>query len=106
MKWEHYRELSPEKKEEYQFRFGVKPHINIWGFYLLLIVFIQTSLLVLMMYFLAVKDVAFASVKADAELLFQRSLVLSRFGLWLALPIVIVDVLSLQIGRASCRERV
>ena len=81
MKWDNFKKLTNELKEEYMFIFGKRPEPNFSSFMLLITNFVLIIFMVTMMYYMMIKDAAFAKVLLQVETMFFDVMKLSKYSL-------------------------
>jgi hypothetical protein len=101
MKYEQYKLLSTELKEEYMFKFGRRPILMIQGLFNTIIIFCLCFILLVITYSMSVNNVAFLEVKTQLEIIFKNLVQLMRtisyvfifYAIW-----IIIEFLSFYIG--------
>ena len=72
MKYEEYKQLSPNLKEEYNFKYKQKPGLMLQGLYNTITIFALTFIILALLYSMALKDDKMASVLPALEIIFTN----------------------------------
>lgn len=101
MKYEQYKLLNTNQKEEYMFKFGRRPILMIQGLFNTIIIFCLCFILLVITYSMAINNVAFSEVKIQIETIFINLARLMRtisyvfifYAIW-----ILIEFLSFHIG--------
>jgi hypothetical protein len=81
MKWEKFKTLTTEQREEYMFKFSNTPQIGVNGYFLTVTNFVLIILVIMIMYYIVMKDSTFSKIAPQVQIMFSNVILLSKYSL-------------------------